>query len=101
MGSSGEVKGGQATYVCSCTTVFEGAVIGQVFTGDVQMQCPHAYCNRSTVKRHLHRFASKAVSAAVALTIIDGCSTASSFHELVYAYVAIRAIEWMDSRLIK
>lgn len=30
-----------ATCVCKGQTVFEGAVIGQVFTGDVQMQCPH------------------------------------------------------------
>lgn len=42
MGCSGEVKRGQATCVCSGPTVFEGAVIGQVFTGDVQMQCAHA-----------------------------------------------------------
>jgi len=27
--------------------VFEGAVIGQVFTGDVQMQCPHAEHHRA------------------------------------------------------
>lgn len=31
-----------ATCVCKGQTVFEGAVIGQVFTGDVQMLCPHA-----------------------------------------------------------
>lgn len=41
MGCSGEVKRGHETCVCSGPTVFEGAVIGQVFTGDVQMQCPH------------------------------------------------------------
>lgn len=41
--SCGEgVERGAATCVCKGQTVFEGAVIGQVFTGDVQMQCPHA-----------------------------------------------------------
>lgn len=41
MGCSGGVERGAETCVCSGQTVFEGAVIGQVFTGDVQMQCPH------------------------------------------------------------
>lgn len=40
MGCSGEVKRVQATCVCSGPTVFEGAVIGQVFTGTVQISCP-------------------------------------------------------------
>lgn len=45
--SCGEnVKCGVATCVCSGHTVFDGAVIGQVFTGDVQMQCPHAEHHR-------------------------------------------------------
>lgn len=39
MASSNKMKGGVATCVCSGTTVFEGAVIGQVFTGTVQMSC--------------------------------------------------------------
>lgn len=39
--SCGEgVERGAATCVCKGQTVFEGAVIGQVFTGDVQIQCP-------------------------------------------------------------
>lgn len=42
MGYSGEVKGCQATCVRSGATVFKGAVIGQVFTGEVQIQCPYA-----------------------------------------------------------
>ena len=37
MDYSGEVKCGQATCVCGDTTVFEGAVIGQLFTGPAQM----------------------------------------------------------------
>lgn len=45
--SCGEgVERGSATCVCKGQTVFEGAVIGQVFTGDVQMQCPHAEHHR-------------------------------------------------------
>ena len=45
--SCGEnAKCGVATCVCSGHTVFDGAVIGQVFTGDVQMQCPHAEHHR-------------------------------------------------------
>lgn len=37
MGCSGDVNGSQATCVCSGITVFENAVIGQVFTGDVRI----------------------------------------------------------------
>ena len=40
MGCSACVERGAVTCGCSGQTVFEGAVIGQVFTGDVQMQCP-------------------------------------------------------------
>ena len=40
---SSDVKRGEVVCVCGGPTVFEGAVIGQVFTGDVQMQCPHAH----------------------------------------------------------
>lgn len=40
MGCSGGVARGAGTCGCSGQTVFEGAVIGQVFTGDVQLQCP-------------------------------------------------------------
>ncbi|ECH9271854.1 hypothetical protein AAP84_26015, partial [Salmonella enterica subsp. enterica] len=40
------VERGAATCICKGQTVFEGAVIGQVFTGDVQMQCPHAEHHR-------------------------------------------------------
>ncbi|KAA3601680.1 hypothetical protein D1178_06265 [Stenotrophomonas maltophilia] len=43
MGCSSDVKRGEVVCVCGGPTVFEGAVIGQVFTGDVQMQCPHAH----------------------------------------------------------
>lgn len=43
MGCSSDVKRGEVVCVCGGPTVFEGAVIGQVFTGDVQMQCPHAF----------------------------------------------------------
>jgi len=42
MGCSSDVKRGEVVCVCGGPTVFEGAVIGQVFTGDVEMQCPHA-----------------------------------------------------------
>lgn len=42
MSCSGGVERGAVTCVCKGQTVFEGAVIGQVFTGDVQVQCPHA-----------------------------------------------------------
>jgi len=42
MDCSSDVKRGEVVCVCGGPTVFEGAVIGQVFTGDVQMQCPHA-----------------------------------------------------------
>lgn len=41
MECSGAVKSAQPTCVCNGTTVFEGAVIGQVFTGEVRMHCPH------------------------------------------------------------
>lgn len=33
------VERGVATYICKVQTVFEGAVIGQVFTGDVRIHC--------------------------------------------------------------
>lgn len=48
MGCSDEMRGGPATCVCSGTAVFEGAVIGQVFTGTVQMSCPG---NDSAIRR--------------------------------------------------
>lgn len=35
------VERGAAKCICKGQVVFEGAVIGQVFTGDVQMVCPH------------------------------------------------------------
>lgn len=35
------VTRGAAKCICKGQVVFEGAVIGQVFTGDVQMVCPH------------------------------------------------------------
>lgn len=44
-----------ATCVCSGQTVFEGAVIGQVFTGDVQMQCPLAEQIRQSLGQELQR----------------------------------------------
>jgi hypothetical protein len=42
MACSGVAERGEAVCVCSGTTVFEGAAIGQLFTGDVRMQCPYA-----------------------------------------------------------
>ena len=41
MGCGGGVKRGAVTCGCSCQTVFEGASIGQVFTGNVQLLCPY------------------------------------------------------------
>jgi len=41
MGCSSDVKRGEVVCVCGGPTVFEGAVIGQVFTGEVQVHCPH------------------------------------------------------------
>lgn len=46
MAFSGVAKRGEAVCVCSGTTVFKGAVIGQVFTGEVHMQCPHYELDR-------------------------------------------------------
>lgn len=51
--SCGEGVGrGAATCVCKGQTVFEGAVIGQVFTGDVKMHCTHQplLANRCSVR---------------------------------------------------
>lgn len=42
MGCSAGVERGAVTCSCSGQIVFEGAAVGQVFTGDVKMQCPLA-----------------------------------------------------------
>lgn len=47
MGCSGGAERGAVTCGCSGQTVFKGAVIGQVFTGDVQLQCPLAERHRA------------------------------------------------------
>jgi hypothetical protein len=92
---------GAVTCVCKGQAVFEGAVIGQVFTGDVQMQCPQAEHHRSPTKRQDGRIVFKAVSALATVTIMGSCNDVLGFHELVFAYVAIRAMEWMDSRFFR
>jgi len=38
------------TCVCSAQTVFEGAVIGQVFIGDVRISCPFAEQGKSPTR---------------------------------------------------
>lgn len=58
----GDVKGlGPGACTCKGQTVFEGAVIGQVFTGDVHMQCTalppttnryHARSDRAMERAH-------------------------------------------------
>ena len=42
MGCSGGVERGVVACRCDAKTVFEGAVIGQVFTGEVRVECPYA-----------------------------------------------------------
>ena len=51
MGCGGSVERSAVTCVCSEQTVFEGAVIGQVFTGEVRLQCPLATLSYEVANR--------------------------------------------------
>lgn len=62
--------------VCNGRTVFDHAVVGQVFTGDVQMRCPHAEAVRRMVhgSRRRHRGSSSLSTALLAIAIWDSTS---------------------------
>lgn len=60
--SSGSSSGsGAAVCVCDGKTVFESAAIGQLFTGDVRMQCSMVSASR----RQLSRRASRPIASAM------------------------------------
>lgn len=54
---------------CGSTTVFEGATIGQVFTGHVEMTCPIAADRQQQAKDDDRRRAGNAPLATALLTI--------------------------------
>lgn len=54
---------------CGSTTVFEGATIGQVFTGHVEMTCPIAVERQQQAKDDDQRRAGSAPLATALLTI--------------------------------
>lgn len=54
---------------CSGTTVFDGATIGQVFTGHVEMTCPIAADRQQQAKDYDRRRAGSAPLATALLTI--------------------------------
>jgi len=54
---------------CGSTTVFEGATIGQVFTGHVEMTCPIAADRQQQAKEDDRRRAGSAPLATALLTI--------------------------------
>ncbi|MBO3002907.1 DUF4935 domain-containing protein [Stenotrophomonas maltophilia] len=61
MGYIGDAKGGQATCTCGGTTVFDGAVIGQVFTGNVNIHCDsatplQAYEQTAAITAHMNKY---------------------------------------------
>lgn len=118
--SCGEnVKCGVATCVCSGHTVFDGAVIGQVFTGDVQMQCPHAEHHRfapaetERAPKETGRPLSTALLAlsiwevSLALPIVD-VAAGSSLPKaalflaagVVVRYLKASAVRWAIERLL-
>jgi len=96
MDCSDELKCGEMACVCCGPTVFEGAVIGQVFTGDVQMRCvERARCTvleRSPTRTLL-------ATAAAVLAFAPACSALdfSKLHDFAAAYIAVKAVEWVDS----
>lgn len=95
-----ELKRGGAACVCSGRTVFEGAVIGQVFTGDVQMRCvERAHC--TTRDRSLIRTLLGTVAAVVALASACSGLDLPKVHDFAAAYIAVRAVEWVDSMFKK
>lgn len=77
MSCGGSQKEGVAACVCTGPTVFDGAVIGQVFTGDVQMRCPHAEQIRQSLGHEIrHRGSETPLSAALLVVAILESSTA-------------------------
>ncbi|WP_149866599.1 hypothetical protein [Stenotrophomonas geniculata] len=114
------VERGAATCVCKGQTVFEGAVIGQVFTGDVQMQCPHAEHHRfapaetERAPKETGRPLSTALLAlsiwevSLALPIVDVAAGSSVPKAALFlaAGVAVRylkasAVRWAIERLLR
>lgn len=96
MGCSSDIKCGEAVFLCGGPTVFEGAAIGQVFTGEVQMQCPFA-ARQSTVPQQPESAPKEAgrplSTALIALAIwqalhapqsVDGALGSSVVHALMF-----------------
>ena len=79
MSCCSDAKKSVATCVCSGHTVFDHAVVGQVFTGDVQMRCPHAEAVRRMVhdSRRRRRAGTSLSSALLAIAVWDSTSTFS------------------------
>jgi len=68
------VERGVATCICKGKTVFDGAVIGQLFTGDVQVQCPNA----SVPKKQISNDSGRPIaSAMIAIAIWQSWITLS------------------------
>lgn len=63
------VERGVATCICKGQTVFEGAVIGQVFTGDVQVHCSRVSGHNRPI-RQVFRASSRVTTAVVALALL-------------------------------
>lgn len=79
MSCCSDAKESVATCVCSGHTVFDHAVVGQVFTGDVQMRCPHAEAVRRMVhhSRRRRRSGTPLSTALLAIAIWDSTSAFS------------------------
>lgn len=101
--------------MCSGHTRFEGAVIGQVFTGDVQMQCPHAAHHRSApadTERASSETGRPLSTALIALAIwqatspqaavIDSCGTSLTHAALLFVVgVLTRYLKPLAARFIR
>ena len=98
MGCSGEVKRGQGMCVCKGVTVFEGAVIGQVFTGDVQMQCPQqegqhrcSYAWRAPISAATHSLS----TALIAIGIWQSFLPSTQANEVCAVSVLNASLYWL------
>lgn len=118
MGCSSDVKRGEVVRVCGGPTVFEGAVIGQVFTGEVQMQCPHAHHDsaqadeRERAPTETGRPLSTALIALAiwqatypAPAVVDACGTSLVHAAMFFAagaltrYLKPKLLRWIRRRV--
>lgn len=95
MGCSGGVAQGEVACGCSGQTVFEGAVIGQVFTGNVQMRCPRLE-GPYALPDH-----SRTIFAVALLLLIVGIYTSQlslDARDLATGYAAVKLVGLLSRR---